>query len=299
MTEREHFGTRARAASRTDCPPAPCRYRSCAAPCRTRSRPAGPPLLKRRAGRHVDRAVLAERDARSARAAGFAGEQLFHLRELVAFQLAAHQRDDAFTTDRRLRIRRRRIARLVEREVNEACSARTGDGARHRANRRCDKTAAAVGMPAIGSASSTAGLPPAPQRYERCAARRRAPTPTHHPMAAARRRKDDSAPSPRRRPECGAARPCRKRIALWVRVTGAMPMLVCWACDEAAASASAVTTAPDQKICMGSLPRSGSCNRSYRTGSVALCSPCDVSAWKPPSAIVASLPRHRTSEAIP
>ncbi len=105
--------------------------------------------------------VLAEGDARAARAAGLAGEQLFDLCQLVAIELAAHQRDDALLTHWRLRIRRRRSARLVEREINELVLREL------RMEHDVVQSTVAISRfqrrnTADDFASSTEGLPPAP-----------------------------------------------------------------------------------------------------------------------------------------
>ncbi len=68
---------------------------------------------------HVNEAILAEGDARSARAAGLADKQLLHMHQRVPVELTAQQGDAALPPERRFRIRLRRLAGLVEGEIDE------------------------------------------------------------------------------------------------------------------------------------------------------------------------------------
>src|SRR5215471_8820525 len=62
-------------------------------------------LIERRAGRHVQQAVVAEREPRAAVAVlPFAREELLHAGQLLALELAAAERDRRLTATRRARV---------------------------------------------------------------------------------------------------------------------------------------------------------------------------------------------------
>src|SRR6185369_17485188 len=63
-------------------------------------------VVERRAGRHVEQAVFAEREPRAAVAVfPFADEQLLHAGELLALELAAAERDRRLASARGIRVR--------------------------------------------------------------------------------------------------------------------------------------------------------------------------------------------------